>query len=57
MYKLNFKKRVWIAKQIISGTSVTKVAQAQKVSQTLGTGNLQTLAADLKKLSQSFQEG
>src|SRR3990167_5842661 len=32
MYKLNFKKRVWIAKQIISGTSVTKVAQAQKVS-------------------------
>lgn len=32
MYKLNFKKRVWITKQILSGTSVTKVAQAQKVS-------------------------
>lgn len=29
-------------------------SQAQKVSQTLGTGNLQTLAADLKKLSESF---
>lgn len=32
MYKLNFKKRVWIAKQVLNGTSINMVAKAQKVS-------------------------
>ncbi len=32
MYKLNFKKRVWIAKQVLNGASINKVAQAQGIS-------------------------
>jgi putative transposase len=32
MYKLNFKKRVWIIKQILKGIPQTEVALAQKVS-------------------------
>lgn len=31
MYKLNFKKRVWIVKQCLNGVSVSKVALSQKV--------------------------
>ena len=31
MYKLNFKKRVWIAKQFEGGTSPSKIALAQKI--------------------------
>ena len=32
MYKLNFKKRVWIVKQKLIGTPTSKIALAQKVS-------------------------
>ncbi len=32
MYKLNFKKRTWIVKQILKGASVNTVAEAQKIS-------------------------
>lgn len=32
MYKLNFKKRVWIAKQVLNGVSINKVAEAQGIS-------------------------
>ena len=32
MYKLNFKKRVWIVKQVIRGKSYSEVALAQKIS-------------------------
>jgi len=32
MYKLNFKKRVWIVKQILDGKSYSYVAMTQKVS-------------------------
>lgn len=32
MYKLNFKKRVWIAKQVLNGVSINKVAAAQEIS-------------------------
>jgi len=32
MYKLSFKKRVWIVKQVDSGVSVNTIALAQKVS-------------------------
>lgn len=32
MYKLNFKKRVWIAKQVLNGVSINKVAEVQKIS-------------------------
>lgn len=32
MYKLNFKKRVWIAKQVLNGVPINKIAEAQKVS-------------------------
>jgi len=32
MYKLNFKKRVWIVKQVLNGKSYSYVAMAQKVS-------------------------
>ena len=32
MYKLNFKKRVWIVKQRLKGLSPSKLALAQKVS-------------------------
>ena len=31
MYKLNFKKRVWIVKQQLKGTSASKLALAQKI--------------------------
>jgi putative transposase len=32
MYKLNFKKRVWIVKQVLKGDSYSKVAMAQKIT-------------------------
>jgi len=32
MYKLNFKKRVWIVKQVLNGKSYFYVAMAQKIS-------------------------
>ena len=32
MYKLNFKKRVWIAKQYLGGTSAEKLALAQNIN-------------------------
>ena len=32
MYKLNFKKRNWIIKQKLRGISTSKIALAQKVS-------------------------
>lgn len=32
MYKLNFKKRVWIVKQVLNGKSYSYVAMAQKIS-------------------------
>jgi len=32
MYKLNFKKRVWIVKQKLSGVSTSKIALVQKIS-------------------------
>jgi transposase len=32
MYKLNFKKRVWIVRQVSQGESINDVALAQKVS-------------------------
>lgn len=32
MYKLNFKKRVWIVKQVLNGVSINKVAEAQRIS-------------------------
>lgn len=32
MYKLNYKKRVWVAKQVLNGVSINKVAEAQKIS-------------------------
>lgn len=32
MYKLNFKKRVWVVKQVLKGIPVNKVALAQKIS-------------------------
>jgi putative transposase len=35
MYKLNFEKRVWIVKQRIKGVSPSKIALAQKVSESI----------------------
>lgn len=32
MYKLNFKKRVWIVKQILSGVPISRITMAQNVS-------------------------
>jgi putative transposase len=32
MYKLNFKKRVWIVKHVLKGISITEIAKAQNVS-------------------------
>ena len=32
MYKLNFKKRVWIVKQYLNGTSTSKIAMSQSVT-------------------------
>ena len=32
MYKLNFKKRVWVVKQKLKGTPVFKICQAQNIS-------------------------
>ena len=32
MYKLNFRKRVWIVKQVLNGKSYSSVAMAQKIS-------------------------
>ena len=32
MYKLNFKKRVWIVKQYLNGVSTSKIALAQNIS-------------------------
>jgi len=32
MYKLNFKKRVWVVKQILNGMPINEVARIQKVS-------------------------
>ena len=32
MYKLNFKKRVWIVKQVLSGKPYSKIAMAQKIT-------------------------
>jgi putative transposase len=34
MYKLNFKKRVWIVRQYLKGVSTSKICLAQKVSRT-----------------------
>lgn len=39
----------------ISKSAEQTFSEAKKISQTLNTGNLQTLAADLKKLSESLQ--
>lgn len=32
MYKLNFKKRVWVVKQKFKGVSTTKIAFSQGIS-------------------------
>ena len=32
MYKLNFKKRVWVAKQVLKGKSYSQIAMAQKIT-------------------------
>jgi len=32
MYKLNYKKRVWIVKQVMKGKSYSYVAMAQRIS-------------------------
>ncbi len=32
MYKLNFKKRAWVVKQVLRGESYSSVAMAQKIS-------------------------
>jgi len=32
MYKLTFKKRIWIIKQYQNGISATKIALAQKIN-------------------------
>ncbi len=32
MYKLNFKKRVWIVKQKLKGVSTSKIALSQKIN-------------------------
>ncbi len=34
MYKLTFKKRVWIVKQFDNGISASKIALAQKIHRT-----------------------
>ena len=44
MYKLNFKKRVWIVKQYLKGVPTKHIASAQKVS----TRTVQILVKDYK---------
>jgi putative transposase len=50
MYKLNFKKRVWIVKQKIKGVSTSKIALSQNVS-------LRTVQILIKTYNQSGLDG